>query len=54
MRDELPFKLLGEPMFVVDGQSLAAADSDALLAGLGEGIQSHGAVAALWASWQGA
>lgn len=45
MSEHMPFQLLSEPVFVVDGRMMKTEDSRTLVAALDDGIQSHGAVA---------
>jgi hypothetical protein len=52
LNERLPFQLLSEPVFVVEGRMMRSEDSRPLLAALADGVQSHDAVAPLWASWQ--
>jgi hypothetical protein len=46
------FKIIGEPLLVLDGQPQTDGAAQAVIARLREGIRSHPKVASLWDSWQ--
>jgi len=46
------FRVIGEPMIVVDGVALSPKDSKPYLAVIHRGIQNHSKVAPLWSSGQ--
>jgi hypothetical protein len=46
------FRIIGEPMLVVDGEMQSPAAALPVLKRLREGIHSHPKVASLWSSWQ--
>lgn len=46
------FRIIGEPIVVIDGVALSPAESKPFLTVIHRGIQSHSKVATLWSGWQ--